>query len=437
MKLETLAQFLIPGDSHYWSDADPRRGISSATQAGIFELLDEAVRNDLSFQELDRLLKIFEDLHRPEAKPALHRILQNPSTTYAGRAAWVLRGFGEKIDPIEPAPPVRFRLYLNDQPWRSVRLNYAMRDPRVPHMGSGSVKTDAEGFVEIPRDEFLDPAKRGTGMRFSAYPSIGSVWKESQYDDAWVAAKVGLPQAFDEVTTVRFTACALPVEMEYATPPPPVKQAAAHFEVTRVASDGSDAGTMNLYFDDRVETPERFTLGTVAPGTYRLSALVPGSARFSSGPIEVKAGMSPVVVKLEKGSHVFASVFIPENARGANEVRPLQNGEDITGQYAPEWKLDREGAIFRGVPKGTYQFRVLSTVEFMRRYNVSEWKAPETARDPDYRDGVDCEGVSVDFTIDDSSPALLDLGKVENQAIPAMRTKAGPMKVITGGAPPP
>ncbi len=443
-RLESLAAFLIPGGAYNWEDADPRKAISQATQARIIELLNGAVREDTPFHELDRLLKIFENLCRPETKPALHRILQCPSTTYAERAAWVLRVMGETINPIEPAPPVRVRIYLNDEPWRSVEVSYAMINPKFPGMGMGSLKTDAEGFGTIPRDEFLDPAKRGPGIRFAAHPWGGSISNKKKFehpwmhfDRPWVQADVVLPQAFDEVIRVRFTGCELPIEIAYAMPPPPVSRAPAFIRLIKVGEGSPGNPGYDLIFDRNVEPPVRFIFSTIAPGTYRLSALVAGSARFLSDPIEVEAGMAPVAANLEKGCHIYASVLKPENARGANAIGLFRDGVDVSDQYTPESSGESIWPIFAGVPKGSYKLRVLSTEEFMGKYDIKKWQAPEVEWGPDARDGVDCAGVSVDFTIDDSCPALLDLGKLENKPIPAMAGKAGPMKLLTDGPPPP
>jgi hypothetical protein len=435
-RIEPLVRFLIPGEPRYWEDADPRKAISGQTQAQIFDLLNGLVRDDIPFHELDQLLKFFEELRRTETKETLGRLLKHPSTTYAERAAQVLRMLGENIDPIAPAPPVRFRIFLNEEPWRSAELSYAIVDPKVPYLGTGSLKTDAEGFTTIPRDEFLDPAKRGSRLTFRQFPQSGNVWTEKIYDQAWIETEILIPKAYDEVSTARLTACRLPIEITYGSPPPAARKAATGVKLMKASQHDPNAWAFFLYFEDtRVEVPNRFAFSTIGPGMYQIVVIAPGSALHISEPFEVKQGMAPVRLKLEKGSDVYASILMPENARGAHEIRLIRKEEDITDQYPPRYWGESK-PLYSGIPKGSYQLRILSTVEFMRKHNIQEWKAPEAMWQTDMRNGVDCEGLTVDFIVDDTTPPLLDLGRLENKPIDEMRKKAGPLKMVTAGPPP-
>jgi hypothetical protein len=80
---------------------------------------------------------------------------------------------------------------------------------------------------------------------------------------------------------------------------------------------------------------------------------------------------------------------------------------------------------------------VLSTAAYMRAHDIADWKAAADAWQPDLQDDVDCEGLVLNFLIDETTPPFLDLGKLENRPIPAMRAKARPPRQITAGAPPP
>lgn len=215
--LSRVECFLIPGKSTYWRDTDPRKAISTQVQADIFEAINGAVRDDLGFHELGMLMDVFEKLHRDETKETLRRLLKHPSTTFVNRAVYLLNRMDERVEPVAPAPPVRFRIYLNDEPWRSAELSYRMVDTKVPHLGGGSVKTDAEGFATIPRDEFLDASKRGMRMKFGQIPtrSGGSRWSARPFDDPWVNAEINVPQVLDGLTVVHLSACQLPIEIEW------------------------------------------------------------------------------------------------------------------------------------------------------------------------------------------------------------------------------
>jgi len=439
--LARVTPFLIPGKPTYWVDSDPRKAISLQTQAEIFAALDEAVREDLGLLRLGQLLDIFEDLHRDETKETLRRLLKHPSTTIVNRAAMVLIRMDERVPLVAPAPPVRFRIYLNGEPWRSVEVNYSFSDAKLPYLGSGSIKTDAEGFATIPRDDFLDPAKRGNRMRFSQFPTRGggSRWSERAFGDPWVSGEIEVPRAFDETTAVRLTALPLPIEIEYATPPELGAKAPTRMKLVKAGQTGGNDWGYLLDFG-RVSggnmgtPPTNFTLSTIAPGDYQLLINTPGAVRHVTQPFTVAPGMAPVSVKLEKGSHVYATLAMPQNARGAGTYALYQGERDITAEMT-EYVSDDRPPLFRALPRGRYQLRVLSTAEFMKKHNITEWKAPEALWQDDPSQGVDCEGLTVDFTIDDTSPPLLDLGKLEIPPVAAMKAKARGTRVIGGPAP--
>ncbi len=63
----------------------------TADSSEIFTVLSRALRDDLTFQELDCVVAIFEELRRPELAEAMQRLLQNSSKTYAKHTAGLLR----------------------------------------------------------------------------------------------------------------------------------------------------------------------------------------------------------------------------------------------------------------------------------------------------------------------------------------------------------
>jgi hypothetical protein len=437
-RLSRVTPFLIPAEPIYWEDTDPRKAISAETQAEIFRVLDSAVTEELGFHELAMLMDFFEELHRNETKETMRRLLKHPSTTFNNRAADVLNRLGERIEPVAPAPPVRFRFYLNNEPWRSVELNYGIIDPNVQHRGGGSLKTDAEGFATIPRDEFIDPAKRGTRMHFGQFPTRGgsSRWTAKPFDDPWVDAEIEVPKVFDEVTAVRFAACPLPVEIDYATPPELGKNAATRIKLIKAGKlDANEWGYLLDFGRDSEVPPSSFTLSTIAPGEYQFAIVTPGSARHVTPPFSVAPGMPPLRVKLKKGSHVYALLSMPENARGAGSVALYRGEQDISAEVDLNEFSDDSRPLFRGLPQGEYRLRVLSTAEYIEKQKIPEWKAPTAMWATDLRKGVDCEGLSIDFIIDDNSPALLDLGKLEIPPVPEMKKNASGVRTLGGAAP--
>ena len=437
--------FLIPGPPSDWRDTDPRKAISAETQAEILDLLNGAVRDEMGFGELDAIMEAFERLARPETKVTLQGLLKHPSTTFANRAASVLRIMGSNIHPILPAPPVRFRIFQNERPWRSVELAYVIVDSRIQYFGSRSVKTDREGFMAIPRDEFLDPDKRGTRIRFHQSPSgSGSqIWSEDQFDEPWVEAEVRIPTAFDETTVVKISAHPLPIEIKYLTHPsrsetvhPDHAADAVRMKLMKAGKLAPTDWSFRLDFNDRrVPPPEKFVLSTIAPGRYQFSVMAPASATYLSAPFEVTANMPPLRITLEKGCNVYASVLAPQNGRGAWDFRLFREGIDITKEFATE-SGHSDRPIFLGLPSGSYQIHVLSTTEFMSEHSIKEWPTPKEEGELDMREWVDCQGVSKDFTVDDTSPSSLDLGAIENRTVPEMQGKAGPARRVAGGTPP-
>jgi hypothetical protein len=439
--LKTLSLFLIPGPSDQWNDEDPRKRISPELQSEIFKLLNGSIDEESAFDQLASCMAILEDLRRPETRAILERLLKHPSTTYAERAASVLRNFGDQIPLIAPAPPVRFRVYLNDKPWVNAELGCrimqadgsAVTRPDLSDVWMQCSKTDADGFLTIARDQFLDPSLRGPILRFLEVPSgSGSnMMSTEQYNDPWAEADVPTPKDFAQITEVRLSASAWPIEITYASPLPSGSQTTTYFRVTKNGKESPMDQAYYLTYQDRMRAPEKLTLGRLGPGKYRLSIIAPGSARYQSEAVEVKPGTAPLQVKLEKGCYVYASILVPVNGRGQKEVRLYRGEEDVTDTYA---KIGADGPLFLGVPKGKYQLRVLSTEEFMRLHELTKWEPPTASWAPDNTKAIDCEGVAVDFNVDDSSPALLDLGQIENKAVESMRSKVTGLTTI-GGSP--
>ncbi len=431
-RMTEMAAYLSPGSPNEWKDEDPRKAISVETQTEMFRVLDGAVSDDSDFQYLDPLMTLLERLRRPETKATMRRLLGHPSTTFSGRAARLLRVLGEDVADIPPAPDVRFRVFLNEKPWRSTRLVYSVvSDDEKSIAWRRELKTDADGFTAVPLDDFLDPAKKGKKLGFGHSPSGRSVYSDELYREAWVQAEVESPKVFDETINVNITAASLPIEIEYATAP--VVPSDYPVMIRLFKADGSEADDSGfvLKYDNELVPPASLILTTIGLGRYRLFIDALGSARRVTQPFGVKAGMDPIRVKLEKGVAVFATVAIPGNARGAREYA-LFEGDAAVADLFYGYRWDATAPLFQGLPKGRYRLRLLSTEEYMRKWKITAWEAPQDEHQFDLRNGVDCEGTDVEFVIDENTPPMLDLGRIENNPFPAMREQARPMKVIRG-----
>ena len=434
-RVAQLAEYLIPGAPSEWQDADPRKAMSAELQAEIFRTLDGALPDDADFDSLDQMMKIFERLRRQETKPTMLRLLGHPSAALAGRATRVLRAIGEDVADVVPAPDVRFRVFLNDKPWRSATLHYSMVSKEAkPFAASGVLKTDAEGFTSIPRCDFVILGRKGEKLGFSRNASGGSVMSEQIYGEAWVQADVDLPTAFDETTNVKLIAVSLPIEIAYATQTVASKDFPVSICLKKAGESSPFVEGYRLQYDQAISPPERLLLQSIGPGNYVIEIEAEGAPVHVTPPFEVKVGMEPVRVKLAKSTAIVASVSIPWNSRGAFDYA-LFRGDEALGEQFRVPGNDARAPLFRGLPVGRYRLRLLSTAEFIAKWKIKTWEPSEDSR-IDLRGGVDCEGLDVEFVIDDNTPAILDLGRIENKAAAGMQGRAGSMKIIRGkGAP--
>ncbi|MGV3532337.1 MAG: hypothetical protein ACO1QR_08190 [Chthoniobacteraceae bacterium] len=79
--------------------------------------------------------------------------------------------------------------------------------------------------------------------------------------------------------------------------------------------------------------------------------------------------------------------------------------------------------------------KLLSTAEYMKQHKIDAWGPPRLEGAPDLREGVDCQGVVMRFTVDDRTPSLLDLGELVNPPTEAMKGKAGPPEYFGAALP--
>jgi hypothetical protein len=422
-QLHGLAGFLVPGVPTAVNQEDPRLRISAATQQKLLETIQESMRENRSFREIDEALKVAARLRRHELKEAVRRLLKHPSAGRAELAASVLRLFGEQLPKILPAAPVRFRVCLNGQPWRHADLEYSFAGVG----GSHSLRTDSEGMVTIPRDQFLDPTLSSKQMIFHKDGGLGCD-DRFQYHKVWVKTVVAIPEVLDQMPDVHFSACNVPFDISYDVAS--TKNIHAEAKLVEIRESGRDDWTWPFFLNRGRGLPSQMTLSTIMPGRYRLYIHGPGLVRHLSQPFDVKHEMKSVPIRVEKGADVYAEILVPGNGRGAEECRLFQGWTDVTNRYSLG-----PGGPFVGVPKGYYQLRILSTKEYMFKHKITEWAAPNSSYSPDHRRGVDCQGLTISFKIDDKTPPVLNLGRFENKPSRSMKNKASPPRAIMGGGP--
>ncbi|MGV3533364.1 MAG: hypothetical protein ACO1QR_13440, partial [Chthoniobacteraceae bacterium] len=332
--LETLAAFLSPQD-YSRSENDPRNLISDQVQKQILQLLNGVALNPRHFDELRLVMEILRDVKRPEATATLQKLVRHESTTIGEYAASLLRSLNEHVEPIVQASPVRFRIHLNGTPMRNVDLYYDR--PGVQRFNTGdTVKTDSEGYLELSRDEFLDPARRNAPLVFSKTPQTGGDSPEALYDLPWLRMEVAIPRDFGAITPVKFVTCELPVEIGYPAPPPSPERAPMTIKVERANDDPRGYGTLLLrYAQKATPAPHQLVLSAVQPGKYTASVNAPGTEFYETALFEVKPGMPPVKIKLAKACDVYATGQKPINGRAARSMVLLRDGVDVSEQYRP------------------------------------------------------------------------------------------------------
>jgi len=85
-----------------------------------------------------RLAGIFHAKPRPEALPALRRLLDHPSLTVAREAAAALESAGEKADIPPKLGPVRYRIEVDGNPYAARRVEW------IVSWGATSMWTSSE-----------------------------------------------------------------------------------------------------------------------------------------------------------------------------------------------------------------------------------------------------------------------------------------------------
>jgi hypothetical protein len=89
---------------------------------------------------------------------------------------------------------------------------------------------------------------------------------------------------------------------------------------------------------------------------------------------------------------------------------------DVTERYAVGYRSDEP--LFTGLPKGHYKIHVLSTAEFRRKNGA------------DLPEGVDCQGLDFEFTVDSAASKAVHLEMEKNEPIPSMRDRAARFRQI-------
>jgi hypothetical protein len=141
-------------------DGITARTASTAAQKQALDFLCSRASPDLPIEAATRLAEIFHAKPRPEALPALRRLLDHPSLTVAREAAAALEFAGEKADIPPKLGPVRYRIEVNGKPYAARRVEWIVSWGATSMWTSSEETTDAQGVAHLPRDMFLDKSSR-------------------------------------------------------------------------------------------------------------------------------------------------------------------------------------------------------------------------------------------------------------------------------------
>ena len=141
-------------------DGITARSVSVAAQKQVLDFLCSRASPDLPIEAATRLAGIFHAKPRPEALPALRRLLDHPSLTVAREAAAALESAGEKVDIPPKLGPVRYRIEVNGKPYAARRVEWIVNWGATSMWTSSEETTDAQGVAHLPRDMFLDKSSR-------------------------------------------------------------------------------------------------------------------------------------------------------------------------------------------------------------------------------------------------------------------------------------
>lgn len=136
------------------------RPTSVAAQKQALDFLCSRASPDLPIEAATRLAEVFHAKLRPEALPALRRLLDHASLTVAKEAAAALELAGEKADIPPKLGPVRYRIEVDGKPYATRRVEWIVSWSSTNMWTSSEETTAAHGVAHVPRDMLLDKSSR-------------------------------------------------------------------------------------------------------------------------------------------------------------------------------------------------------------------------------------------------------------------------------------
>lgn len=378
-----------------------------AIQRASLRLAEEFVDAECDEALAQYALHIFGRTQSPSSIPALQALTRHSSGAIVDDAQAVLcaMGYGTRAQKVSAF--VLFRILLNGQPMssgESVEWN-------ISAPGGGGVisttQTKSGGIVELPRLHFGNPQRSSTEV------SLITLTEESS--SAKFAVTVQAPSDLDAVTDVSVKLSPLEIVLQNVTslnaPPPET----ATVLLLRQRESGGFSGGLNgppgseieLARDNLFEkgfvvaTQPTVLLPLVQEGAYDVLIGVAG-AEIWQGIMTVGAGTTRVEASLKPGSDVRFAIATPDGQRRA--WAPLfQDGKEVNA------RMDWQTGSYRALPCGSYVLRIPGTDQ-----PDDDRGGRKLKRGPEE---VTYSGRDIAFTVEEGSPAVIDLAEIRLESL--------------------
>ena len=374
-----------------WPNFDLRKQLPPASEAVQRQILkffiQTAQKPNISKENLESLIIILGKLRCSEAKALFTASMKRVPTAAHDALGWI----GENAKKPVPEKTVRFLFLENGEPLRKFPVHWYMVSSakRGTQHTSHSGRTDENGILHFSRDEFANPA---VSLRFQQPP----YWKESSPLVAVFRVELTAPFDISKTTTVPLETMPLTLTLE---PHRDVYEGkTVNISIEKWHKRGDKHSYETVMVSLQTLYAQKLPLPNLPPGKYRINAHLPHAARAS---VEIEHPQAePSVMKLAPGADIQIQIRKPPEL-------PFVVCEIYReGEQEPLTDLRRvQGDIWEGLPVGRYRLHIPSK----QGRTMHGWHSDETA--PRF------EPIDIPFTIDENSPALIDLGEVRLKAL--------------------
>ena len=396
-----IAAFLTEGSTKHLRfsngvyDRISKVPISKPIKHDLVKVLLNFAKPGISADLAGGLLDGFARTQTPEIKPALYALTKHPSPRVAEQAADVLRMMGEKIAPPIPAPPVRFRIVVNDEPM--VPGSEIWWD--VGGMTSTS-RISRDGTLHLERSIFLEPDRKATRVILSS-----NAWRTKTAEGPTFHVDVPIPPDFDLVTEVNVKLFSFPLTVHSPKGPTNPQETKAYVRIQQRSPQdlnepaGRFIPTLDRRFDVALAHPVILSLQS---GDYEIVVTSSGAARLVKQ-VTVPLEPASLDIQLSAGSDLRYELLRPDGEKRA-PVELVKDGQRVSDLY-----YDSEVRTFRWLPPGSYVLRIPSSKDLGSGdgdfVGYGPANIPWSSRD-------------IAFTITPESPPIIDLGKITLEPAP-------------------